>query len=205
MRLTPNAVTLFGLPIALLVALCIAQGSFLLGASLFLLLGGCDLLDGYIAKTRNLATPFGAFLDSSVDRVTDFILFFGILFFYLKEGDDKMVFVTGWALGGPFLVSYTRARAEKFIPSCRVGFWERPERIGLLLVGLVFGRLEMALWILAVGTTLTALHRVLYTQRTLSGKPFRFPLLFPDYPRKSLPYWLYVAGVACIVLFVKLK
>lgn len=206
MVLTPNRLTLLALPFAFLSAVSLYKGSF--GASVFwiLLVSACDLLDGTLAKKKKMATPFGGFLDSTVDRVTDLFLFMGILFFYGKEGSFQMMGVTFWAMGGSFLVSYTRARAENVIENCRVGFWERPERIGLFLLGLVSGHLKTALWILALGVTLTACHRIFYTRRVLkkqgSLSPFQ-KILFWDYPRNSWPYRAFVLLVAILTLILK--
>ena len=205
MRLTPNAITLLGLPLGGAAAFLLYRGDLLLSALPITLLGGCDLLDGYVAKTRGLVTPFGAFLDSTVDRLTELFLFAGILFFYLRQRDAVTACVTYWAMGGSLVISYTRARAENFIPNCRIGFWERPERIGLLLAGLVSGHLKTALWILAIGATFTLLHRIFYTRRALLEKPpqpFR-TVLFRDYPRKSWPYCIYALVVVLLVLFVR--
>ena len=207
MRLTPNSITLLGLPIGITAAFFLSQGSFSFAAFLVLLLGGCDLLDGFLAKSKGLTTPFGAFLDSTIDRITELLLFAGILFFYLRQERVLMVGVTYWVIGASLVISYTRARAENFIQNCRVGFWERPERLGLLLLGLVSGHLNTALWILAFGTTLTALHRIFYTRSTLSQKnpsPFR-NILFRDYPRKSWAYRFYVLLVVMLTLSLKLS
>ena len=207
MRLTPNVITLLGLPFGIAAAFFLSQGSFLLAAFFILLLGGCDMLDGYLAKKKGLATSFGAFLDSTIDRITELLLFAGILFFYLQEGAIPMVGVTYWVIGASLVISYTRARAENFIQNCRVGFWERPERLGLLLLGLVSGHLNTALWILAFGTTLTALHRIFYTPSVLSQKSFSSfqKTLFREDSRKSLAYWCYVLLVVALALFLKLS
>ena len=205
MRLTPNTITLLGLPFGGLAAFFLYEGAFLPAILFILLLSGCDILDGYIAKTKQLATPFGAFLDSTVDRVTELLLFAGILFFYLAQGDMQTAAVAYGVMGGSFLVSYTRARAENLIPNCRVGLWERPERLGLLLIGLVSGYLQTALWILLFGTTLTIFHRIFYTRRVLSDPNFRSFQngLFRDYPRNSWSYRLYVLVVILLTLLLK--
>ena len=207
MQLTPNVITLLGLPLGITAAFFLSKGSFFLAAFFVLLLCGCDLLDGYLAKKRGLATSFGAFLDSTIDRIAELLLFAGILFFYLQEGTVPMVGITYWVIGASLVISYTRARAENFIQNCRVGFWERPERLGLLLLGLVSEHLNTALWILAFGTTLTALHRIFYTRSALSQKRFSSfqKAIFHDTPRKSWAYRLYVFVVVALTLFLKLK
>lgn len=206
MPLTPNAITLLSLPLSALAAFFLYQGSSYLAALFIALSGGCDLLDGYLAKRRGLATPFGAFLDSTVDRIAELVIFMGILFFYLRVGSFVTAGVTYWAMGGSFVVSYARARAENLIPNCRVGFWERPERIALTLLGLLAGRLKTALWILAFGTTVTALHRILHTRSTLNEKPIHplQHLFFKHHSRKSWPYRIYVLLVILLTLAVRL-
>ena len=205
MHLSPNAISLLGIPLALFAAFFLSQGAFLLAAGFIVLLGGCDLLDGTLAKKKGLATDFGAFLDSTVDRITELFLFMGILLFYLREGSFQMAGVSFWVLGGSFVISYTRARAENLIENCRVGFWQRSERIVLILLGLLFGHLNTALWILLFGTTLTALHRILYTREILQKRTPSLPkLLFWDYPRKSWPYRFCALLVILLTLLNKL-
>ena len=189
--LTPNTVTLLSLPVALIAALFLSQGRFFLAAFWLILLGGCDLLDGYLARTKKLDSPFGAFLDSTIDRLTELLVYFGILVLFLRK-DPCMAAVTYGVMGGSFVISYARARAEKFVENARVGFWERPERMVLLFLGLLLGRLEASLWILLFGVAQTATHRILHTYQALqkiSLIPFQ-KILFWDFPRTSWPYRL---------------
>ena len=206
LRLTPNVVTSLSLPLAVCAAFFLSQGVPYFSFLLILLCGCCDILDGYLAKKKGLATPFGAFLDSTIDRIVDLLLFSGILFFYLREGDLLMAGVTYWVMGGSLVVSYARARAENFIPDCRVGFWERPERIILILMGLLTNRLKTVLWILAFGIPVTVLHRIIHTRSILQKKepsPFQ-RLLLHHYPRKSWSYRILVLLVILLTLSVKL-
>lgn len=216
MRLVPNAITLFGLPAGLLAGFYLYKGAFTLSALFLTFLCACDFFDGALAKKKGLSSPFGAFLDSTVDRVTEFFIFMGALFYYFEEGSVGMAVVTYWALAGSFLVSYTRARAENFIKNCRVGFWERPERLLLFLLGLLTGRLTTALWILAIGSTFTALDRILHTRGSLRHnerdlfepaagvQPFYQRVLFWRHPRTSWPYRIYAGLVVLLTLCVRL-
>ncbi|MBI4436206.1 MAG: CDP-alcohol phosphatidyltransferase family protein [Candidatus Omnitrophica bacterium] len=216
MRLVPNTITLLGFPAGLLAGSFLYKGAFLSSAAFLLLLCACDVLDGALAKKKGLSTPFGAFLDSTVDRATEFFLFMGALFYYFKEGSVEMAVVTYGALTGSFLVSYTRARAENFIKNCRVGFWERPERLLLFLLGLLGGRLKTSLGILFIGSTLTALDRILHTRHALqhdekdlfetnaTSLPLYRKILFWRYPRRSWPYRIYAGVVVLLTLTVKL-
>ena len=217
MRLVPNAITLIGLPAGLLTGFFLYKGLFFFASVSLLVLCACDFFDGALAKKRGLTSPFGAFLDSTVDRTTEFFIFMGALFYYFEEGSIGMAVVTYWALAGSLLVSYTRARAENFIKNCRVGFWERPERLLLMLSGLLTGRLKTVLWILAIGATSTFLDRILHTRESLrhnerdlferaagAAHPFYQRVLFWRYPRASWPYRIYVGLVVLLTLCVRL-
>ena len=204
--ITPNCITLLGLPIGAASGFFLYQGSHALAILFLVLLCGCDLLDGALAKKKGMSTPFGAFLDSTVDRITELSLFMGLLFFYLRNGSWITAGVTYWAMGGSFVISYSRARAENLIENCRVGFWERPERMGLLLFGLLTGRLENALWILALGVTHTVCQRILHTRWILAQRVPSSALgfFFKHYPRKSWPYRIYATLVVLLAFSLKI-
>lgn len=203
--LSPNQVTFLSLPLSVLSAYFLSRGDFFPAGLLLLLIGGCDLLDGFLARKKGLVTSYGAFLDSTVDRIAEFFLFMGIFLFYFRQGSLLMAGAAYWAMGGSFVISYTRARAENFIESARVGFWERPERMASLLLGMLSGNLGTVLWVLAFGTTLTALHRIVHVRRVLQNLPPPSTLerfLFWDHPRKSWPYHLYVLLVILLTLVI---
>jgi len=201
----PNTITLLALPLSLIAALHIAIGDRILASFFILLLGACDLLDGYWARKRGTTSLFGAFLDSTVDRLVELFLYMGVLFFYVADGQLSMALLSFWVFGGSFGISYTRARAENLIGNCRVGFWERPERIILLWMGIFFNRLTSAMWILAIGVALTLLHRILHTQKAL-GEGLSFSTfqktLFGDYPRASWAYRAYAAFAVFLFFFL---
>jgi CDP-diacylglycerol--glycerol-3-phosphate 3-phosphatidyltransferase len=130
--------------------------------------GFFDLVDGRVARASNQVTRFGGFFDSVVDRYSDASLFFGLLVFYARGNRFFYVVLTALVMISAIMVSYTRARAESLIGTCRVGFMERPERLVLLIIGALFSPvMAPVLWVLAVLSTITVIHRIVYTwQRT---------------------------------------
>jgi len=125
--------------------------------------GFFDLVDGRVARASNQVTKFGAFFDSVVDRYSDAALFFGLLVYYSRGGRFFYVVLAALAMISSVMVSYTRARAESLIGTCKVGFMERPERLVLLIIGAVFNRMAPVLWVIAVLSTITVAHRIYYT------------------------------------------
>jgi CDP-diacylglycerol--glycerol-3-phosphate 3-phosphatidyltransferase len=122
-----------------------------------------DMLDGRVARLRGRGTQFGAYLDSTMDRYSDMLLYLGLLVLYARLGrTDLMVLVWMAAFGG-FMTSYARARAESLIPRCPVGLLERPERVVLVIAGAILNRMVAVLWIVAILSNVTAIQRVVYT------------------------------------------
>jgi CDP-diacylglycerol--glycerol-3-phosphate 3-phosphatidyltransferase len=132
-------------------------GLVALVASLF------DMLDGRVARARGRETKFGAYLDSTMDRYSDMVLFMGLLVLYARVDKTPHMILVWVAAFGSFMTSYARARAESLIPECKVGYMERPERIVLLIVGALLNKMVVALWIIAILSNVTALQRVIYT------------------------------------------
>jgi len=111
-----------------------------------------------------------------VDRYSDASLFFGLLVFYARGNRFFYVVLTAFVMISSIMVSYTRARAESLIPTCKVGFMERPERLVLLIIGALFNRMTPALWVIAVISTLTVIHRIQFTwQQTHQIEPSAQP------------------------------
>jgi len=160
---TPNILTFIGFVINLVAAYLFAYGYFRWAACVIIFAGLFDMLDGRVARVTNRVTPFGGFLDSVLDRYSDLSLLIGLLVFYGRI--NRFWYVTLVAVGmiGSVMVSYTRARAENLIPSCKVGFLERPERVVLFIIGALFDRMAPVLWIIAVLSNLTVIHRVVHT------------------------------------------
>lgn len=161
MGIHPAALTILGLLFSVGAALAYARGHFPVGGALVLLAGLCDMTDGPVARATGKASPFGAFLDSSMDRYSEIVVYLGLgtYFFYLQRVEWVAVFLT---LSGSLLVSYTRARAEGLGEECRVGWVQRPERLTILVVASFLGvRVTgWSLWLLAGLTHLTAAQRI---------------------------------------------
>ncbi|MEI7752272.1 MAG: CDP-alcohol phosphatidyltransferase family protein [Candidatus Omnitrophota bacterium] len=167
--ISPTQLTLAGAALSLLTGVIYAKGYFFLGGVMLFIAGAADLLDGPLARATGKASPWGAFLDSAVDRYSDFFVFAGLATYFVHSGEIFWFFVTLGIILGSFVVGYTKARAENFIKDCGVGTFGRSERILLLIVGtLVFPFLKLVLLVLLVGTHVTALQRILHTKKTLA-------------------------------------
>src|SRR5205823_11218164 len=173
-RISPNVLTFMGLVINVIAAvlfgyanpdnqqrLFVYAGLVIIGAGVF------DMVDGRVARATNQVTTFGAFFDSVIDRYSDIALFFGLLVYYARANHFFYVVLVGIVMTTSVMVSYTRARAESLIPSCKVGFLERPERIVLVLIGALFNRMAPVLWVIAVLSTINVIHRMWYTYQQM--------------------------------------
>jgi CDP-diacylglycerol--glycerol-3-phosphate 3-phosphatidyltransferase len=151
-------------PILTLVAVWfLATGNFFFGGLIVAFASTFDMLDGALARAKNNVTKFGSFLDSTLDRYSEVLIFFGLLLYYERVPHETVsVILIYVAAVGSLLVSYIRARAEALGYDCKVGLLERPERIILLVLGLLTGWVTLVLWILAVFTHVTALQRFVY-------------------------------------------
>ena len=170
---TPLSVTIVGIILSLIGAVFVTRGALFWGGIILIISGLCDTIDGSLARRTGTETTFGAFIDSTSDRVTE-LAYYGALILYFLRGDTAnsvMIFFLLIALAGSFLTSYVRARAEGLGLECKVGWLERPERVAILAVGLLLGRVVLIALIvlLAVLTVFTFIQRVLYVRRiTLS-------------------------------------
>ena len=171
-RINPNALTLIGLGVNTVAAVLFGYANaenqrrmFFYAGLVIIGSGFFDLVDGRVARASNQVTRFGAFFDSVVDRYSDVSLFFGLLVYYARGNRFFYVVLTALVMTGAVMVSYARARAESLIGSCRVGYMERPERLVLLIIGALFNRMAPALWVIAVLSNITVVHRILYTWR----------------------------------------
>ena len=168
-KITPKILTLSGLIINCIGAYLYYRGYMVAGGIIILFAGLFDMLDGAVARAAGKASKLGGFLDSVVDRYSDFLIFGGVLAYFARNGDFSMTILLVVIMCGTFLISYVRARAELIIPKCSVGLMERPERIIVLGAGSVFGFLNAALWFLAITTHITALHRIYYTREAVKA------------------------------------
>lgn len=159
----PNALTLIGLVVNGAAAWILARGEFLYAGVVILGAAVFDLTDGAVARNANKVTRFGAFLDSVMDRYSDLILLTGLLVHFARIDRFSYIVLTAVVMIGSVLVSYCRARSENLIPSCKVGFMERPERIVLLIIGALFDRMAAVLWVMAFLSNLTVIHRIVHT------------------------------------------
>jgi CDP-diacylglycerol---glycerol-3-phosphate 3-phosphatidyltransferase len=162
-RVHPNVLTFIGLLINIWAAFLFAAGKFrwagvvLTGAGLF------DMVDGRVARETNRVTRFGGFFDSVLDRYSDLALLMGLLVYYGIINRPFYVVLTAIVMTASVMVSYTRARAENSIPTCKVGFMERPERVVLLIIGALFDKMAPVLWVIAVLANITVIHRMVFT------------------------------------------
>ncbi len=165
--LTPNTFTFLGLAVNAWAAALFAMGRFRAAAAVLFLAAFLDMADGQVARRVGRVTAFGAFLDSTLDRYSDLALYMGLVVYYTLIGRPFYMVLAAVAMASSFMVSYSRARAESLIPLCKVGFMERPERLVLLILGGVFLRMAQALWVIAIISTITVIHRVIYTWQEL--------------------------------------
>ena len=162
-RIHPNVLTFIGLVINIWAAFMFAAGHFRFAAAVVLGAGLFDMVDGRVARETNRVTRFGGFFDSVLDRYSDLALFMGLLVYYASINRFFYIVLTAIVMTGSVMVSYTRARSENTIPKCKVGFLERPERIVLIIIGAFFDRMAPALWVIAILSNLTVIHRMIYT------------------------------------------
>jgi CDP-diacylglycerol--glycerol-3-phosphate 3-phosphatidyltransferase len=161
----PNLLTVMGLLVSLAGAVAFARGAFRLAAALVLIGGFFDLVDGVVARHHGTVTTFGAFLDSTLDRVVDMALLLGIQMHYARSGSPGLAWLAGLALVACIMVSYTKARAESVLPGFKGGLMERAERIVVLVAGALFGLMPLALGVVAAGAGVTAVQRIVLARQ----------------------------------------
>lgn len=180
LNLNPNVLSVIGLGINIFAALLYGYGHFFSAGFVMILANLFDILDGRIARGTGRVTKFGAFLDSSLDRLSDMLVFLGIMIFYTRDTANHSTLyagLTGVALLGSVMVSYTSARAESLIPKCDVGFLRRPERVVLLIIGSLtvwpqsqspfLNKMPAVIWLMAVLSIWTFLQRLYHTHRQI--------------------------------------
>ena len=192
------------------------------GAMLIILASAFDILDGAVARTGGRITKQGGFLDSCLDRIADAVIFIGIIIYYLRHADIPYA---GWfviagavALANAEIISYIKARAENFIESCPVGYWQRGERIAGILIGLFSGHIATVMVLLAVSSAFTVLRRLIFAARQIKRMEQSRPLLDPHAPltgiyklalwryrRGTVPYDVITAFNIIIILLVDLQ
>ncbi len=168
----PNFLTFLGLVINIVAAYLFAKGRFPAAGGVMILAGLFDMVDGRVARAQGRVTKFGAYFDSVIDRYSDVGLYFGLLIYYASVNRFRYAVLVGVAMAGSVMVSYARARAESLIPECKAGFFERPERIVLLIIGALSNKMAPALWLLAIGPNITVIHRIVHTWREAKAGHF---------------------------------
>ena len=169
-HISPNMLTVIGFAVALVVAFVLASGQLRLGSVLMILAAVFDAFDGTLARVSNRTSRFGAFLDSTLDRYSESVIFLGLLVYYFQAGIQTEAILAVVALVGSLMVSYTRARAEGLGLNIKSGLLTRVERVLILIVGLISGWMLVALWLLAILSNFTALQRIYAAWRLTGGE-----------------------------------
>ncbi len=189
-HINPNILTSIGVAINVGSGLLFGFGKFFWAGIILIVANLFDMLDGQVARLSGRVTSYGGFLDSSLDRLSDMVVFVGLMVFYARDTEFHStlnVFLAGAGMMGSVMVSYASARAESLIPKCDVGFLRRPERVVLFIIGAVStrpsshnffaNRMPAVLWVLAVGSYWTFAHRMYHTwielNRTKSAEELR--------------------------------
>ena len=175
-HINPNILTSVGVAINVGSGLLFGFGRFFWAGIVLIVANLFDMLDGQVARLSGRVTSFGGFLDSSLDRLSDMVVFVGLMVFYARATEYHStlnVFLAGAGLMGSVMVSYASARAESMIPKCDVGFLRRPERVVLFIIGALStvpgsnnffaNRMPAVLWVLAIGSYWTFAHRMYHT------------------------------------------
>lgn len=168
--LTPNMMTMLGLIGNTVGAYYLARGEMLTGGILVLIMTPIDALDGTMARLRGEPSDFGAFVDSVTDRYSELIIYGGLLYYFLGQGDQVGGMLVFGAATGSVLVSYVKARAEGLGYEAKVGLLTRVERYLILAPALVFNQLLIGLGIIALFANITALQRIWYVRRRAHEK-----------------------------------
>src|SRR5256886_8314364 len=175
-RINPNVLTIIGVSINVGCGLLFGFGYFFWAGIILIVANLFDMLDGQVARLSGRVTRFGGFLDSSLDRLSDMVVFIGLMVFYARNTEFHStlnVFLAGAGMMGSLMGSYASARAESMSSKCDVGFLKRPERVVLFIIralstragsrNFFANRMPAVLWVLAVGSYWTFAHRMFYT------------------------------------------
>jgi CDP-diacylglycerol--glycerol-3-phosphate 3-phosphatidyltransferase len=163
--LMPNTITIIGLIGNTIGAFFLARGQMTIGGLIILAMGPIDALDGTMARLRGEPSEFGAFVDSVSDRYSELVIFGGLLYYFMEQGQILYVVLAYLAAAGSILVSYTRARAQSLGIDTKIGILTRFERYLVLAPLLVLNLPRLALWILAILANFTALQRIIDVRR----------------------------------------
>jgi CDP-diacylglycerol--glycerol-3-phosphate 3-phosphatidyltransferase len=202
-HINPNILTVVGVAINVGSGLLFGLGQFFWAGIVLIVANLFDMLDGQVARMSGRVTSFGGFLDSSLDRLSDMVVFVGLMVFYARDTEFHStlnVFLAGAGLMGSVMVSYASARAESMIPKCDVGFLRRPERVVLFIIGALStrptshnffaNRMPAVLWVLAIGSYWTFAHRMYHTWKEVNKAAVNDPAaaaVSPAEPAADLP------------------
>ncbi len=176
-RLTPNAISLTGFVLCVVAAVLVWEESFVLGGLAFVVGSVCDTLDGRYSRMSGKGSPFGAFLDSTLDRIEEAIVLVAVAAYFARESNEVAVAGVVLALGASLMVSYTRARAEALGVECKVGIADRAVRVVILSAGLILAEgagilgvdlLEPAIYVLAALSVVTVVQRIWHVRQELT-------------------------------------
>jgi CDP-diacylglycerol---glycerol-3-phosphate 3-phosphatidyltransferase len=172
-RLTPNAISLTGFVLCVVAGVLVWQEQILLGGLAFVIGSVCDTLDGRYSRMSGKGTQFGAFLDSTLDRIEEGVVLAAVAVIFSQDGNDGAVAAVVIAVLASLMVSYTRARAEALGVECKVGIADRAVRVvilsaGLLLTGLGLDVLEIAVYVLAALSVVTVVQRIWHVRSELT-------------------------------------
>ncbi len=211
MRIHPNVLTFVGVVINVGAAWALARQRFGWAGFVMICANIFDFIDGKVAHELHLESRFGAFWDSTLDRLSDLALFAGLIYLYSSIGRTDYVMIATITLIFTIMTSYARARAECLIEKCKVGFMERPERIVLFMIGAFTNRFAGVLWVILSLSVLTVANRIYYTYLALNDLPmpskagvagaFNRAFFWTD-PRTSVPYDLWVISILAFVWLV---
>ena len=177
-RLTPNAISLTGLALNIVAAVLVWERFYFLGGIAFVVGSIMDTLDGRYSRMSGKGTPFGAFLDSTLDRIEEGIVLTAVAADFAREGRSGAAAAVVVAVLASLMVSYTRARAEALGVECKVGIATRPVRVVILAIGLIFAKgasfgdfslLAAAVYVLAALSVITVAQRIWHVKRALSS------------------------------------
>lgn len=169
-NVSPDAVTYLGLVLTIGVAALAALGEIRWAGVVYIFAAVCDAIDGTLARVSGKGSRFGAFLDSTIDRFEESIVFLGLSIYYAQVGGLWEIPLLLIVTFGSLMVSYTRARAEGLGVACKVGFMGRPPRVAIMIVGMILDQVLIALIVLALTTLLTAIQRMIHVWRTTGGE-----------------------------------
>jgi CDP-diacylglycerol--glycerol-3-phosphate 3-phosphatidyltransferase len=166
-RIGPDALTLLGVLGSFFAGAAFATGYIRTGGIVLVVAGFFDLIDGVVARSQGKSSSAGGFFDSTMDRLSDLLVFSGIAVGMARGGDVGGVLLVCWGLTAAVMTSYVRARAERHLARFDIGFMERAERVALIALAALVGVLRLGLWAVAIGATITAVQRVFAARRLL--------------------------------------